>query len=63
MFNPDGTISEKRRALEQKVFSKEDALNTIPALFLKKYFSLSITLGHLIDRCKRFREKNTVVVL
>ena len=65
VFNPDGTISEKRRALEQKVFSKEDALNTIPALFLKKYFSLPSTLtadqvrGKLMN-CKREIVKNSL---
>lgn len=40
LFHSDGSIQEKRKAPQQKSFSKEDALDTIPATFLKKYFSL-----------------------
>lgn len=40
VFNSDGTISKKKKAFEQNTFSKEEALNTIPAVFLKKYYSL-----------------------
>lgn len=40
VFSSDGIIVEKRKAPEQKFFSKNEALNTIPAVFLKKYFAL-----------------------
>lgn len=39
-INPDGGIVGKKNAPEQKFFSKEEALNTIPASFLKKHYSL-----------------------
>lgn len=40
VINPNGKIEEKRKATELKFFSKEEALYTIPASFLKKHYSL-----------------------
>lgn len=61
VFNSDGTISEERKAPEQKVFSKEDALNTIPALFLKKHFSLPSTWTADQVRKKLMNSKKEII--
>nr|MCY2673630.1 sce7726 family protein [Bacteroides fragilis] len=64
VFNPDGTISEKRRALEQKS-SQRRCFKYNSSPFLKKYFSLPSTLtadqvrGKLMN-CKREIVKNSL---
>jgi len=61
MFNQDGAFHEIKKAPILQTFSKEDALNTIPATFLKKYFSTNSKLTADQVRLSLLKQKKSVI--
>jgi hypothetical protein len=61
LFTQEGAFQEIKKAPTLQTFSKEDALNTIPAFFLKKYFSISSRLTADQVRLILMKQKKTTI--
>jgi hypothetical protein len=61
VINPNGKIEEKRKAPELKFFSKEEALYTISASFLKKHYSLPSIWAADQVRAELLKKKKYVI--
>jgi hypothetical protein len=61
LFTKDGTFKEIKKAPILQAFSKEEALNTIPASFLKKYFSTNSKLTADQARLRLVKQKKSTI--
>jgi len=61
IFSQDGTFREVKKAPILQTFSKEDALNTIPATFLRRYFSANSKLTADQIRLSLLKQKKSII--